>query len=72
MPADLHTLMRAAGVSRPWLARAVGRSESAVDGWLAGRADPPSEVLAWLQRRLADPPPVLPPYAPVPPGRRAA
>jgi hypothetical protein len=52
-------LLRAAGVSRPWLARATGRTRSAVDRWCDGSARPPAEVIAWLHRRLADPPPRL-------------
>jgi hypothetical protein len=54
-------LLRAAGVSRPWLARATGRTRSAVDRWCDGSARPPAEVVAWLERRLADKPPRLPP-----------
>jgi transcriptional regulator with XRE-family HTH domain len=53
-------MLRAAGVSRPWLARATGRTRSAVDRWCDGTARPPAEVLAWLERRLQDPPPRLP------------
>jgi hypothetical protein len=59
---DFPALLRAAGVTRPWLARATGRSRSAVDQWCDGTtlAVPP-DVIAWLQRRIADPPPRLPP-----------
>jgi len=56
---DFACMLRAAGVSRPWLARATGRTKSAVDRWCNGSARPPAEVLAWLERRLADPPPRL-------------
>jgi hypothetical protein len=31
-----------------------------VDRWCDGSAQPPAEVLAWLERRLQDPPPRLP------------
>jgi transcriptional regulator with XRE-family HTH domain len=57
--ANFPNLLRAAGVSRPWLARATGRTRSAVDRWCNGTASPPAEVVAWLERRLADPPPRL-------------
>jgi transcriptional regulator with XRE-family HTH domain len=60
MSAAFVALLRAAGVSRPWLARATGRTRSAVDRWCNGTAQPPAEVLAWLYRRLQDPPPRLP------------
>jgi hypothetical protein len=53
------TLLRAAGVSRPWLARQTGRSRGAVDRWCNGTAQPPAAVVAWLQRRISDPPPTL-------------
>jgi hypothetical protein len=56
---NFASMLRAAGVSRPWLARATGRTRSAVDRWCDGTARPPAEVLAWLERRLADPPPQL-------------
>ena len=54
-----------AGISRPWLAAQVARTRSAVDRWCDGTAQPPAEVTAWLDRRIADPPPVLPKYVPL-------
>lgn len=54
---EFHALLTAAGVSRPWLARHVGLSRTMVDRWCAGQSEPPTEVVAWLERRLADPPP---------------
>jgi hypothetical protein len=60
MPAtDFALLLRAAGVSRRWLAANTGRTRSAVDRWCDGTARPPAEVVAWLERRVADPPPRL-------------
>jgi hypothetical protein len=60
MPAaDFAPLLRAAGVSRRWLAARTGRTRSAVDRWCDGTARPPAEVVAWLERRVADPPPRL-------------
>jgi hypothetical protein len=56
---DFTRLLRATGVSRRWLARATGRTRSAVDRWCDGTARPPAEVVAWLERRAADPPPRL-------------
>lgn len=58
-----------AGVSKPWLSSSIGRSVSAVEGWVAGRSAPPPEVVAWLDRRIADMPPRLPAYVPKPPRR---
>jgi hypothetical protein len=55
------SMLRAAGVSRPWLAARTGRTRSAVDRWCDGTARPPAEVVEWLQRRLTDLPPRLPP-----------
>jgi hypothetical protein len=59
MSAPFASMLRAAGVSRPWLARQTGRSRGAVDRWCNGTAQPPAAVVAWLQRRIADPPPRL-------------
>lgn len=69
--ADLRALLAEAGVSRPWLAERTGRSLGAVSRWCDGTAEAPAEVVAWLERRIADAPPVLAPYVPVPPGRAA-
>ena len=69
--ADFSALLAEAGVSRPWLASRVGRSLGAVSRWCDGTAAAPGEVVAWLERRIGDPPPTLAPYAPVPPGRVA-
>jgi hypothetical protein len=60
MSAAFVALLKATGVSRPWLAAQTGRTRSAVDRWCDGTAQPPTEVLAWLYRRLQDPPPRLP------------
>lgn len=54
--AEFHAALQAAGVSRPWLARAAGVSRSTVDAWCAGRIAVPADVAKWLRRRLADPP----------------
>jgi transcriptional regulator with XRE-family HTH domain len=59
MRGEFCAMLRAAGISRPWLARATGRTRSAVDRWCNNTARPPAEVVAWLERRLADPPPRL-------------
>jgi transcriptional regulator with XRE-family HTH domain len=59
MSAAFVDLLKATGVSRPWLARATGRTRSAIDRWCNGTARPPAEVVAWLERRLTDPPPRL-------------
>lgn len=67
--ADFSALLAEAGVSRPWLASRTGRTRSAVDRWCDGSAAAPGEVVAWLERRIGDPPPMLAPYAPVPPKR---
>jgi hypothetical protein len=56
---DFAAWLRAAGVSRRWLAVHTGRTRSAVDRWCDGTARPPAEVVAWLERRVADPPPRL-------------
>jgi hypothetical protein len=56
---DFHTLLRATGVSRPWLAENCGRSRSLVDHWCDGKTQAPAEIVAWLQRRIDDPPPFL-------------
>lgn len=58
---DFRALLHAAGVSRPWLAEQVGRTRQAVDRWCDGTAQPPADVVAWLQRRISDPPPRLKP-----------
>jgi hypothetical protein len=52
-------LLRAAGVTRPWLARHVGRSRGAIDRWCDGRVQPPAAVVAWLRERIDNPPPRL-------------
>ena len=70
--AEFRYALAAAGVSRPWLATATGRSLSTVDHWCSGRTPAPDAVAAWLSVRMADPPPVLAPYVGTPPGRRAA
>jgi hypothetical protein len=71
-PAEFRAALARAGVSRPWLAAATGRQRGAVDRWCAGTAAVPPPVLAWLARRLNDPPPVLPPPPkPVPPQMRS-
>ena len=54
--ADFASLLRAAGVSRVWLAERTGWSRSRVDDWCAGD-EPPAELVAWLQRRAEDMPP---------------
>jgi hypothetical protein len=59
MSGEFSSLLRAAGVSRPWLAARTGRTRSAVDRWCNGTAQAPAEVVARLERRLADPPPRL-------------
>jgi len=56
---DFRALLRAAGISRPWLAAQVGRTRTVIDRWCAGDAAPPPAVVEWLQRRIADPPPKL-------------
>jgi hypothetical protein len=56
---EFSRLLRAAGVSRRWLAAQTGRTRSAVDRWCDGSAQPPPEVVEWLRRRVADPPPRL-------------
>jgi hypothetical protein len=67
---DLAALCRAAGTTPATLARLCGRSPRVGYDWATGRTPTPPEVLAWLERRLADPPPLLPRYVPVPRGRR--
>ncbi len=68
---DFRELAKRAGVQRPWLAEQTGRSLSAVSRWFDGTANAPGPVMAWLERRLADPPPVLGEYVPTPPKRGA-
>jgi hypothetical protein len=58
---DFHILSRATGISRPWLAAAIGRTRTAIDRWCDGTARPPAAVVEWLERRAADPPPILAP-----------
>ena len=61
MQTDFRALLAAAGVSRPWLAEQTGRARTAIDRWCDGSAAAPAAVVEWLTRRIADPPPKLPP-----------
>lgn len=54
---DFPTLLRAAGVSIPWLSRATGHPLGSVKCWAAGRYAAPANIVAWLERRAADQPP---------------
>ena len=53
----LAVLLQATDIPVEWLARHTGYSRGAVRQWAAGKCRTPPEVLEWLKRRLADPPP---------------
>ena len=52
-----RALLTEAGVSFPWLARQTGRPVPTIRRWADGSASAPTELVAWLKRRINDPPP---------------
>jgi hypothetical protein len=58
---EFRAALDATGVSVAWLAKATGRSKSAFRRWMDGSARPPPELIAWLERRADNPPPMFQP-----------
>lgn len=66
---DFRTLCEQAGITPARLAQLAGRTARTGVDWTSGRVAIPEPIMAWLQRRIADPVPRLDAYQPVPPSR---